>query len=336
MKRIIALILFFSCLISLLAVPIFADDITKSTDGLEYVGLISRMDKYQNYCLEKKHILWYHHITLRKYSSIFDMNFFQQIGECLSEDIQNKYFAPYSSGVRLEFKDEATEADFEKFEVEEQKKTGLPRAYCFIKYANISKDEFEKVMIKYADSREIEYGSWMTDGFYADDVRVLIETYMSPEVVLDVDMYYSDQPKLEYHEVTEDYGVGHSTSYWDYTRFLKFPKEILGMSMEQLDGWGYSDEYWFDYYNFLSYLTACDASGVIDDGLIAHNSVHAGSPECDELNRRLNIYAARVGKSPDTGDGTRRVVILTCTAALAALIPAAISVKERRRKKYTP
>lgn len=272
--------------------------------------------------------------TLRRYSSVFDMVFFQHIGKCLSEDIQNKYFAPYSSGAKLEFKDDATEADFEKFEVEKQKKTGLPRAYCFVKYANISKDEFEKAMIKYADSKGMDYVPWMTDGFYSDDARVLIETYMSPEMVLDIDMYYSDQPKLEYHEVTADYGVGYTTSYWDYTRFLKFPMDILGMSVEQLDGWGYSDEYWFDYYSFLSYLAAYDASGAYDESSIAMNSVRVNTPEYAELNRRLEIYAARVGKSPATGDDARRAVVLICTAAFTALIPAVLSIAGSRRKKY--
>lgn len=51
-----------------------------------------------------------------------------------------------------------------------------------------------------------------------------------------------------------------------------------------------------------------------------------------EFNRRLAIYAERVGKSPSTGDtsGTR-AVIFTSVAALAA-IPAAVLTFRRRRE----
>lgn len=82
LKKIISLLIAVTCLVSLFVTPILAADTTESSGGLDYVGLISRMDKYQNYCLDNKQIIWYHHTTLRRYSSVFDMVFFS-ISACV-------------------------------------------------------------------------------------------------------------------------------------------------------------------------------------------------------------------------------------------------------------
>ncbi len=311
MKRFFALCVAVLTVLPLLAFGASADD-TASPAKLDYAGRISRRDKYDKYIMtqtETIHSLWYHGKYLMEYPNALCLT--SVLRNYMNDDLRNKYFSgsPFSG---IEWKDDSVKAEYDNYFKSEAAKTGLPEIYYFIRFAEITKDE-----LKYAMERSIsidghEYADWMADTLYCDDWRVIIETYMSPELVVDMEMYLSDKPKYAYIDnlLTSD--------WWDYTIF-RTPVDIIKTSLETLDTWNYSDKYWYDYYSFIDYLSREISN--LDDNYKA------------ELARRLAIYAERVGKSPSTGDtsGTR-AVIFTSAAALAAVIPAAVLTSRRRRE----
>lgn len=330
LKKIISLLIAATCLVSLFVTPILAADTTESSGGLDYVGLISRRDKYDNYCNIGAGTLWSHKVFMRFYAGWLDDT--TDIATYLDPSIRDLYYTADSERGSMKWKDDKTQNDFIEYYRTEAAKGGCPQSYYFVKYANISRDACEASLKKHAEAVGFKYGSWMCDGFYADDIRATIETYMSPEAVIDMDVYNSGAERYRYVDHGFNSEIG---SAWDYVGFIKFPSQIIKMSLDVLDGWGYSDEYWYDYYSFVQYIGSCfEQSGDVNDSIGMNSCFKSDSPEYAELDRRLEIYAERVGKSPATGDDARRAVVAVGTAALAALIPAVIGFVELRRKKH--
>lgn len=326
MRKVISLIGILCLLLNMSGIGVRAE----SRDGLDYVGLISRRDKYDNYCNIGAGTLWGHKVFMRFYTGWLDDA--TDIATYLDSSIKDLYYTADSSRGSMKWKDEITLNNFIEYYRTEAAKSGCPQSYYFIKYAGISQDTCATSLEQYAEDVGFKYGSWMCEGFYADDYRTVIETYMSPEAVIDMGAYNSDAEKYRYVEYGSNSEIG---SMWEYVDFIKFPSQIIKMSLEALDGWGYSDEYWYDYYSFVLYIGDCFAqSSNVDDTIGMNSCFGSDSPEYAELNRRLEIYAERVGKSPATGDDARRAVALICTAAFAALIPAILSFTCSRRKKY--
>ena len=191
----------------------------------------------------------------------------------------------------------------------------------------MTREQARKCISQFQSSSGRYYDDRLADGFFAQDTRTVIETYMSPDAVINMDKYNSDDPKYKFIQSVE-YG-----DMWLYSDFISYSDEILETPLEKLDKWNYSDEYWYDYYSFLKYVSdRCNSEGDSFWELGAYISAGAVRSHEAEFNRRLAIYAERVGKSPSTGDtnGTR-AVIFTSAAALAA-IPAAVLTFRRRRE----
>ena len=295
----------------------------------DYVGLISRRDKYDKYVLEpiernpESMGMWYHRIILRAYAPHLGLD---SVAAYLDSSVRKLYFEEGDPNQRSQWINAEAEEKFREYCRTEAAKSGLPQLYYFIQYAGITREQATESMKKYFSStvvrKQYPYTDWMIDALYCGDNRVMIETYLSPELVVDMETYLSGKPKFVYvdNELMDN--------LWDYTIF-RTPEDIIKTPLETLDTWNYSDEYWYDYYSFIDYLNR--ERGDARDSIAMLG--YMGSPEKKaELARRLAIYAERVGKSPSTGDtsGTR-AVIFTSAAALAA-IPAAVLTFRRRRE----
>ena len=309
-----------------------ADQTISSADGkkYDYVGLISRRDKYVKYILEpierapEYEGMWYHRVFIDVYSHASS---FKSVATYLDSSVRKLYFEESAPGNQIpKWINAEAEEKFLEYYRTEAAKSGLPQLYYFIQYAGITREQATESMKKYFSStvtrKQYPYADWMIDALYCGDNRVTIETYLSPDLVVDMEVYLSGKPKFAY--IDNDL----VDNFWDYTIFRK-PDDIIKTPLETLDTWNYSDEYWYDYYSFIDYLNRERSDAIDSIAMLGY----MGSPEKKaELARRLAIYAERVGKSPSTGDtsGTR-VVIFTSAAALAA-IPAAVLTFRRRRE----
>lgn len=308
-----------------------ADLTISSVDGkkYDYVGLISRRDKYVKYILEPSERdpeydgMWHHRILLREYAPILDLD---SVATYLDSSVRKLYFEEGDPNQMSKWINAEAEEKFREYSRTESIKSGLPQLYYFIQYAGITREQATESMKKYFSSsvlcKQYPYADWMIDALYSGDNRVMIETYLSPELVVDMETYLSGKPKFVYvyNELIDN--------LWEYTIF-KRPDDIIKTPLETLDTWNYSDEYWYDYYSFIDYLNRERSDARDSIAMMGH----LGSPEQKaELARRLAIYAERVGKSPSTGDtnGTR-AAIFTSAAALAA-IPAAVLTFRRKRE----
>lgn len=309
-----------------------ADQTISSADGkkYDYVGLISRRDKYVKYILEpierapEYEGMWYHRVFIDVYSHASS---FKSVATYLDSSVRKLYFEESAPGNQIpKWINAEAEEKFLEYYRTEAAKSGLPQLYYFIQYAGITREQATESMKKYFSStvtrKQYPYADWMIDALYCGDNRVTIETYLSPDLVVDMEVYLSGKPKFAY--IDNDL----VDNFWDYTIFRK-PDDIIKTPLETLDTWNYSDEYWYDYYSFIDYLNRERSDAIDSIAMLGY----MGSPEKKaELARRLAIYAERVGKSPSTGDtsGTR-VVIFTSAAALAA-IPAAVLTFRRKRE----
>ena len=309
-----------------------ADQTISSADGkkYDYVGLISRRDKYVKYILEpierapEYEGMWYHRVFIDVYSHASS---FKSVATYLDSSVRKLYFEESAPGNQIpKWINAEAEEKFLEYYRTEAAKSGLPQLYYFIQYAGITREQATESMKKYFSStvtrKQYPYADWMIDALYCGDNRVTIETYLSPDLVVDMEVYLSGKPKFAY--IDNDL----VDNFWDYTIFRK-PDDIIKTPLETLDTWNYSDEYWYDYYSFIDYLNRERSDAIDSIAMLGY----LGSPEKKaELARRLAIYAERVGKSPSTGDtsGTR-VVIFTSAAALAA-IPAAVLTFRRKRE----
>ena len=309
-----------------------ADQTISSADGkkYDYVGLISRRDKYVKYILEpierapEYEGMWYHRVFIDVYSHASS---FKSVATYLDSSVRKLYFEESAPGNQIpKWINAEAEEKFLEYYRTEAAKSGLPQLYYFIQYAGITREQATESMKKYFSStvtrKQYPYADWMIDALYCGDNRVTIETYLSPDLVVDMEVYLSGKPKFAY--IDNDL----VDNFWDYTIFRK-PDDIIKTPLETLDTWNYSDEYWYDYYSFIDYLNRERSDAIDSIAMLGY----MGSPEKKaELARRLAIYAERVGKSPSTGDtsGTR-AVIFTSAAALAA-IPAAVLTFRRKRE----
>ena len=311
-----------------------ADQTISSVDGkkYDYVGLISRRDKYVKYILEpiertpEYEGMWYHRVFIDVYSHASS---FESVAMYLDSSVRKLYFEESAPGNQMpKWINAEAEEKFQEYYRTEAAKSGLPQLYYFIQYAGITREQATESMKKYFSSTtafcNYPYADWMIDALYSGDNRVMIETYLSPELVLNTSVYMSDEPKYSFvkNEAEGD--------HWLYSADMYMtPYWIIKTPLETLDTWNYSDEYWYDYYSFIDYLNRERSEARDSIAMMGH----LDSPEQKaELARRLAIYAERVGKSPSTGDtsGTR-AVIFTSAAALAA-IPAAVLTFRRRRE----
>lgn len=312
-----------------------ADLTVSSADGkkYDYVGLISRRDKYVKYILEPSERdpeydgMWFHKVFLRIYAPILDLD---SVATYLDSSVRKLYFEEGDPNQMSKWINAETEEKFWDYYRTEAAKSGLPQLYYFIQYAGITREQATESMKKYFSSsvlcKQYPYADWMIDALYSGDNMVMIETYLSPELVINTNVYMSDEPKFSF---VKDEAEG---DRWLYSADMYMtPYWIIKTPLETLDTWNYSDEYWYDYYSFIDYLNRERSDARDSIAMMGH----LGSPEQKaELARRLAIYAERVGKSPSTGDtsGTR-VVIFTSVAALAAVIPAAVLTYRRRREE---
>lgn len=311
-----------------------ADLTVSSADGkkYDYVGLISRRDKYDKYVLEpgEKYSgndgMWYHKVFIDVYSHASS---FKCVAMYLDSSVRKLYFEESDPGDQIpKWINSEAEEKFQEYYRTEAAKSGLPQLYYFIQYAGITREQATESMKKYFSStvwcKQYPYADWMIDALYSGDNRVMIETYLSPELVINTVEYMSDNPKYSFVKNEAD------VDRWLYSADMYMtPYWIIKTPLETLDTWNYSDEYWYDYYSFIDYLNRERSDARDSIAMLGY----LGSPEKKaELARRLAIYAERVGKSPSTGDtnGTR-AVIFTSAAVLAA-IPAAVLTFRRRRE----
>ncbi len=279
----------------------------KSESKHDYSGLISRMDKFLNYCSEENQAeLFYYRFKCgpKRFFGI-DYNFFKYC-DLISFDT-----------------DEKSERLFKEVEV-----TGLPEIYYVVKWSELSKNEVEAAVKKYCDESSIDYVDWMVDALWSDDPLVVIETLMYPDYVIDMDKYNSDEPKIW---KSEEYG-----SFY-YTYFATDSYNLLRTSVEVLEGWGYSDAYWLDYYSFIQYLTTDEIKNDPIYGRDA-NSMTKGNAIDDEvllaeLDRRVELYANRVANAETGDESAVRVVFLATAAVVCAVIPATVAVTIKRRRR---
>lgn len=318
MKKFIALLAAVLIVLPLLAFGASAND-TASSAKFDYAGLISRIEKVEKYPYE-----WSYKVFMPTYgysASIIS------IARFLDADLRDKYFSYESGSAYAVWKSTEEKEKFDAYFIPEVQKSGLPSSYYFIKYSGMTREQARKCISQFQSSSGRYYDDRLADGFFAQDTRTVIETYMSPDAVINMDKYNSDDPKYKFIQ-SEEYG-----DMWLYSDFISYSDEILETPLEKLDKWNYSDEYWYDYYSFLKYVSdRCNSEGDSFWELGAYISAGAVRSHEAEFNRRLAIYAERVGKSPSTGDtsGTR-AVIFTSAAALAA-IPAAILTFRRKRE----
>ena len=319
MKKFFALLVAVLTVLPLLAFGASADD-TASPAKLDYAGLISRIEKVEKYPYE-----WSYKVFMPTYGYSANVT---SIARFLDADLRDKYFSYDSDSSNVEWKSPEEEEKFDAYFIPEVQKSGLPQSYYFIKYSGMTREQARKCISQRQSSFGKYYDDRLADGFFAQDTRTVIETYMSPDAVINMDKYNSDDPKYKFVQ-SERYG-----DMWRYSGFMSYSDEILETPLEKLDKWNYSDEYWYDYYSFLKYVSDRYDSG--DDtfwnqgAYIAAGAVRSHEAE---FNRRLAIYAERVGKSPSTGDTSEaRAVIFTSAAALAAVIPAAVLTYRRRRE----
>lgn len=234
-----------------------ADLTVSSADGkkYDYVGLISRRDKYDKYVLEpgEKYSgndrMWYHKVFIDVYSHASS---FKCVAMYLDSSVRKLYFEESDPGDQIpKWINSEAEEKFQEYYRTEAAKSGLPQLYYFIQYAGITREQATESMKKYFSStvwcKQYPYADWMIDALYSGDNRVMIETYLSPELVVDMETYLSGKPKFVYvyNELIDN--------LWEYTIF-KRPDDIIKTPLETLDTWNYSDEYWYDYYSFIDYL----------------------------------------------------------------------------------
>ena len=318
MKKFFALLVAVLTVLPLLAFGASAND-TVSPAKLDYAGLISRIEKVEKYPYE-----WSYKVFMPTYgysASIIS------IARFLDADLRDKYFSYESGSAYAVWKSTEEEEKFDAYFIPEVQKNGLPSSYYFIKYSGMTREQARKCISQFQSSSGRYYDDRLADGFFAQDTRTVIETYMSPDAVINMDKYNSDDPKYKFVQ-SERYG-----DRWLYSGFMSYSDEILETPLEKLDKWNYSDEYWYDYYSSLKYVSdRCNSEGDSFWELGAYISAGTVRNHEAEFNRRLAIYAERVGKSPSTGDtsGTR-AVIFTSAAALAA-IPAAVLTFRRKRE----
>ena len=318
MKKFFALLVAVLTVLPLLAFGASADD-TASPAKLDYAGLISRIEKVEKYPYE-----WSYKVFMPTYGYSANVT---SIARFLDADLRDKYFSYDSDSSNVEWKSPEEEEKFDAYFIPEVQKSGLPQSYYFIKYSGMTREQARKCISQRQSSFGEYYDDRLADGFFAQDTRTVIETYMSPDAVINMDKYNSDDPKYKFVQ-SERYG-----DRWLYSGFMSYSDEILETPIEKLDKWNYSDEYWYDYYSFLKYVSdRCNSEGDSFWELGAYISAGTVRNHEAEFNRRLAIYAERVGKSPSTGDtsGTR-AVIFTSAAALAA-IPAAVLTFRRKRE----
>ncbi len=282
----------------------------KSESKHDYSGLISRMDKFLNYCSEENQAELFYYIFKggRPKPYFGDIYDFFKYCDLIS----------ISESGKSELLFEAMEA------------TGAPDLYYIIKWSDISKREVEAAVNKYCDEASIGYVDWMVDALWSDDPLVVIDTLMYPDYVINTNKYESSDPKVRHYS---DDNIFYYYTYIEYSSH-----QLLNTSIEVLDGWGNSDAYWLDYYSFIQYLNTDE---IQNDPIYGYNAntmtrVNTISNQelLAELDRRVELYANRVANAETGDDSAVRAVFLATAAVMCAIIPAtvAVTVKLRRRE----
>ncbi len=301
MKKLLALFLSAIMTLSCLMLCVGADQ--NAAESSDPVVLISRMEKYEKY----------NHSIYRRGSKGYSR-------EYCDFDIlwytSQKFSLP---------------KDFYEYFVPEAIKNGMPKLFHITKYYNYTRDTFDKAIRQFLADRGAPYTSTITDAIYSGNDRTVIETLMFPDQVLDMDIYNSTGPKAR--DISKLSEVGDIGA--DYP-MLRTPNEIVNEPLEKLDGWGYSDKYWLDYYDYIQYLN--NKYPTSHDAYLANDVTGSAAILDDEgraeLSRRIDIYRSRVEGSPSTGDGTAsRAAVFTAGAVLAAAIPALILTVKHRKKE---
>ncbi len=329
MKKLLAL--FLSAIMTLSCIMLCVGAEQKETSKLEYAGLISRRDKFDGYCKIRKSNtentrdgLYWHKTLLCQYGNNF--NDITHISRYLDPSITDGF-------VEQQYGKEPEKYQaFYNYFVPKADKTGLPELYYFIKYAEIPRPVIEKAMADFCADRKCEYADWAVDALYGSDERMIIETLMSPEYVIDMDKYNSGEPHIKW--LTGIDGASFPKPIPNGSDFLTSPENIMQYPLEKLEGWGYSDGYWLDYYTFIDYMA---------DWYYKDQNYGYGLTQVayvidilyrEELDRRIDIYRSRVEGSPSTGDETAsRAAVFTAGVVLAAAVPALILTAKRRREE---
>ena len=133
-----------------------ADLTVSSADGkkYDYVGLISRRDKYDKYVLEpiernpESMGMWYHRIILRAYAPHLGLD---SVAAYLDSSVRKLYFEEGDPNQRSQWINAEAEEKFREYCRTEAAKSGLPQLYYFIQYAGITREQrkYEKVFFVY-------------------------------------------------------------------------------------------------------------------------------------------------------------------------------------------
>ena len=130
-----------------------ADLTISSVDGkkYDYVGLISRRDKYVKYILEPSERdpeydgMWYHRILLREYAPILDLD---SVATYLDSSVRKLYFEEGDPNQMSKWINAEAEEKFREYSRTESIKSGLPQLYYFIQYAGITREQATESMKK--------------------------------------------------------------------------------------------------------------------------------------------------------------------------------------------
>lgn len=302
-KKHIAFLAALLLILPVMTVMVGAD--TSSSGKMDYAGLLSRMDKYELDAAQSWH---YSYKTVVIYpNDIMIPTFLYPRNEYASED---------------EFRKSERYEKIHNEIIAGVNGAGFPGMYYWVRSENISRAELVQKLIEFGGFDK-SIAQIIADAIYSEDPRIIIETFLTPIFVVDPIAYKSNS-------VFAHFPSPETFTFYPNRDVCIYPSELLETPLETLETWNYSDEYWYDYYSFILFLNE-DPSRAEDPVML---SAIFSPDELAEIERRLAIYAERIGKSPETGDnGNVRAAVLATVAVLAAVIPAAVLTVRRRRDK---
>ena len=323
-EAVLLMILVVNIVLSAFAVTGSATSRTGDPAKLEYAGLVSRNDKFLSY-MQGGYFTWSY-----KGAPVYCHSAYYYCLEYLYPRDKYKNVNEYLTAEGKEISD---------FYYTEFLKTGMPLVYYYVRKYDIPRAEFESLFRDYIISRTEEGPlgdkrfsldeavKIFADAIYSDDGRVAMETFLEPGLVINPVAFASDTPKAEkfisYQHDNEEMWMMRKDLFVSYGY-------VLDASVETLETWNYSDEYWYDYYSFLTFAAKYGESPYGND----YAYISESDEDSAEIARRLAIYAQRLGKSPDTGDEKgERAVMFAAGAVVAAAVPAAIVTLARKRRK---
>lgn len=313
MKRQLLLILTIVLLCTIIInSAILASAAENTADKLDYVGLLTRMEKFQ-INLDTNDGWWNHRVLMTLYPKVIEpISFPPTVSNPCSDYLSDDEYK-LISGI---FNAQGAE-------------TGFPFAYYYVRGQKITRADFEKSLSVKSGGG---YASTIAEAVYSEDARVILETLMSPEIIVNPLAYASDDVAKRYEADFEQL-YGYNLFVYNFEDVFIRPIDLIRIPLETLETWNYSDEYWYDYYSFIDYLNEVDNSEKYSSTVIVSASMRNLPEEKAELDRRVELYANRVANAETGDDSAVRAVFLATAAVVCAVIPATVAIATKRRRR---